>query len=86
MVTQITKRDGRKVTFNIEKIANAIFKAAQAVGGHDYDEALEIASKVCELIENNSKSRVPTVEEIENICKIENRLKNINHIFDRLNI
>ena len=28
MITMIKKRDGRQVPFNIEKIANAIFKAA----------------------------------------------------------
>ena len=43
MVTQIIKRDGRKLPFNIEKIANAVYKAAQAVGGSNYDEAMEIA-------------------------------------------
>ena len=40
MITQIVKRDGRKLPFNIEKIANAIFKAAQSVGGTNYNEAL----------------------------------------------
>jgi len=69
MVTQVMKRDGRKVTFNIEKIANAIFKAAQAVGGNDYDEALEIAGKVCDLIEEVSEKRMPTVEEIQDLVE-----------------
>ena len=32
MITEITKRDGRKEPFEIEKITNAIFKAAQAIG------------------------------------------------------
>ena len=43
MLTKIIKRDGREVPFNIEKIANAIFKAAQAVGGSDYDQAMALA-------------------------------------------
>ncbi len=68
MIKQITKRDGRKVTFNIEKIANAIFKAAQAVGGSDYDEALEIAGKVCDLLEETVGS-APTVEEIQDMVE-----------------
>ena len=72
MVTQVMKRDGRKVTFNIEKIANAIFKAAQAVGGNDYDEALEIAGKVCDLIEEVSEKRMPTVEEIQDLVEKRN--------------
>ena len=32
MLTKIIKRDGREVNFSIEKIANAIFKAAQSMG------------------------------------------------------
>ena len=65
MITRIQKRDGRIVTFNIEKIANAIFKAAESIGGRDYDEALEIAGRVCDYIESSQKSKIPTVEEIQ---------------------
>ena len=50
MITMIKKRDGRQVPFNIEKIANAIFKAAQTVGGKDYSEAMELADKVCQQL------------------------------------
>ncbi len=64
MITRIRKRDGRVVTFNVEKIASAIFKAAEAVGGTDYDEALEIAGRVCDYIEASGK-KIPTVEEIQ---------------------
>ena len=46
MITKITKRDGRVVPFNVEKIAQAIFKAAKSVGGNDFDDALEIANLV----------------------------------------
>ena len=67
MITKIRKRDGRQVTFNIEKIANAIFKAAQAVGGNDYDEALELAGKVGDVL--LSRSGTPTVEEIQDIVE-----------------
>ncbi len=68
MITRIRKRDGRTVTFNIEKIANAIFKAAQAVGGTDYDEALLLAGKVGdELMANDLET--PTVEQIQDIVE-----------------
>ena len=50
MITMIKKRDGREVPFNIEKIANAVLKAAQSVGGNNYNEALEIADKVCQKL------------------------------------
>ncbi len=69
MITQIVKRDGRKVTFNIEKIANAIYKAAQAAGGNDYDEALDLAGKVCDAIEECSKKKVPSVEEVQDMVE-----------------
>ena len=46
MITKIIKRDGRKVTFNIDKMANAIFKAAQSVGGSDYQESMDIACRI----------------------------------------
>ena len=39
MITTITKRDGRQVFFDINKIASAIDKAFQAtVGAKDYSE------------------------------------------------
>lgn len=65
MITKIQKRDGRIVTFNIEKIANAIYKAAESMGGSDYDEALEIAGRVCDYIESSEKNKIPSVEEIQ---------------------
>ena len=51
MITYIVKRDGRRVPFNIGKIANAVFRAAQSVGGTDMDTAMDIAVKTCELYE-----------------------------------
>ena len=65
MITKIRKRDGREVPFNIEKIANAIFKAAGAAGGVDYDTALSLAEKVVQYIELVMDRKVPTVEEIQ---------------------
>lgn len=65
MITKIKKRDGREVPFNIEKIANAIFKAASATGGKDYGTALSLAEKVVEHIENELHTKVPAVEEIQ---------------------
>ena len=37
MVEKILKRDGREVDFSIEKIANAVYQAAKATGGKDFD-------------------------------------------------
>ena len=65
MITTITKRDGRSVPFNPEKIANAIFRAAQAAGGSDYNESLQLAGEVCDYVENVLKLAEPTVEQVQ---------------------
>ncbi len=65
MIKTITKRDGRSVPFNHEKIANAIFRAAQAAGGSDYDEALRLAYQVCDYVENVLGTTSPTVEQVQ---------------------
>ncbi len=67
MLTKIQKRDGRTVPFNVEKIADAIYKAARAVGGNDYQEASEMAEKVCDYLEANANKtgELPTVEEVQ---------------------
>ncbi len=69
MIIHIIKRDGRKVPFNIEKIANAIFKAAQSCGGSDFNEAMDVAVKTCELYEKEYGNEVPTVEKIQDIVE-----------------
>lgn len=69
MIIHIIKRDGRKVPFNIEKIANAVFKAAQSCGGSDFNEAMDVAVKTCELYEKEYDNEVPTVEKIQDIVE-----------------
>lgn len=64
MFKQIVKRDGRKVDFDLEKIANAIFKAAQAAGGHDYETAQKIANEVQKKL-YDEMDECPTVEQIQ---------------------
>ena len=51
MIKTIIKRDGRTVEFDLEKIAQAIFSAAQAMGGDNYDQAHALAQQVEELLE-----------------------------------
>lgn len=64
MIVKIKKRDGRTVTFNIEKIASAIYKAAEAVGGSDYETALELSGKVVDMLMAQNVT-TPTVEQIQ---------------------
>ncbi len=65
MLTSIIKRDGRRVAFDIDKIAVAVYKAAEAIGGKNHETAYEIAEKVCEYIENDLGITEPTVEQIQ---------------------
>ncbi|MDR1754847.1 MAG: anaerobic ribonucleoside triphosphate reductase [Eubacterium sp.] len=71
MLTKIQKRDGRQVSFNIEKIADAIYKAARAVGGHDYEEAIKLADKVCEILNRQitNTGTIPTVETVQDMVE-----------------
>ncbi len=68
MILKIQKRDGRLTAFNIEKIANAIYKASQSVGEDDYDKSLALAGKVYDEL-NKKDYEVPTVEQIQDIVE-----------------
>lgn len=69
MITMVKKRDGRQVPFNIEKIANAIFRAAQSVGGKDYNESLRLADLVCQELSETIIGRNPSVEEVQDMAE-----------------
>jgi len=67
---KIRKRDGRVVDFDIEKITNAIFKAAQAVGGENRELADALAQRVVdELIKRHGDTGIPSVEEVQDIVE-----------------
>lgn len=65
MIKTIIKRDGRTAEFEMQKITDAIFKAAQALGGNDYENAQNLAQQVCDYLENNEHNTTPTVEHIQ---------------------
>lgn len=69
MIKTIIKRDGRIADFNIDKIANAIFMAAKANGGSDYEEAMSVAKSVVDHIENNEHIETPHVEHVQDIVE-----------------
>lgn len=69
VLTKIRKRDGREVPFNIEKIANAIFKAAMAAGGNDYNMALRLAEQVTKVLEKKYVDTIPGVEDIQDVVE-----------------
>ncbi|MEG1559691.1 MAG: anaerobic ribonucleoside triphosphate reductase [Clostridia bacterium] len=64
MIKEIVKRDGRRVAFDVDKITEAIFKAAQALGGNDRVEASELANEAVLYLENRGNI-VPSVEDIQ---------------------
>ncbi|HHW46342.1 MAG TPA: anaerobic ribonucleoside triphosphate reductase [Clostridiales bacterium] len=64
MIKTIIKRDGREVDFDIDKITNAIFKAAQAIGGKNRQMAESLAKSVVKLLEESGNEK-PTVEQIQ---------------------
>ncbi|VVC02460.1 Vitamin B12-dependent ribonucleoside-diphosphate reductase [Candidatus Bilamarchaeum dharawalense] len=69
-ITKIRKRDGSIVDFNKEKIINAIFKAAQSVGGSNRSEAETVADLVVKYIsEKFAEAYTPTVEEIQDLVE-----------------
>ena len=70
MISTIRKRDGKLVSYDNYKIANAIFKAAEAVGGKDFGLALALAKQVEEVIGSRFHSNsIPAVEELQDIVE-----------------
>jgi len=66
MIRKIKKRDGKINDFNPFRITNAIWKAAQAVGGKDHHRATELTEKVLDNIEKELRlGEIPTVEHVQ---------------------
>ncbi len=68
-MTNIIKRDGRTVLFDIDKVSNAIYRAAKSVGGSDKDVARNLAMKVAQKIKDNLSDTPPTVEQIQDVVE-----------------
>jgi ribonucleoside-triphosphate reductase len=65
----VKKRDGRVVPFDVEKITEAVFRAAQAVGGEDRQMARELADVVLTFLEKEFKGDVPGIEDIQDMVE-----------------
>ncbi len=66
----VTKRDGSRVSFTEEKIAIAIWKAVQAVGGADKEKATNLAKMVCDkIVERFPNQESVPVESIQDIVE-----------------
>ncbi len=70
MISTIRKRNGALASYDNYKITNAIFKAAQSCGMHDFGNALELAKRVESVInERFHPKSIPAVEEIQDLVE-----------------
>ena len=69
VVTKIRKRDGSIVPFDQNKITEAIWKAAQAVGGEDRELTNILSDEVVSIIEEKFTHKIPFVEDIQDIVE-----------------
>lgn len=66
----IIKRDGRQVPFTQERITNAIYRAAVAVGGRDKKIAEGLSDQVVAIVDEKfAPDRIPSVEEVQDIVE-----------------
>lgn len=69
VIKKVRKRDGRIVPFDKSRIAEAIFKAAKAVGGKRKDIADKLADGVTRILEKKFAHRIPGIEDIQDIVE-----------------
>ncbi|HWR31652.1 MAG TPA: anaerobic ribonucleoside-triphosphate reductase [Negativicutes bacterium] len=69
MVTTIRKRDGRDVSFDPNKITEAIYKAAQSVGGSDREMAMELTLDVLRVLRQKYNGHGCGVEEVQDMVE-----------------
>lgn len=69
-IKYVIKRSGARVPFTPERITNAIYRAAVAVGGRDRTIAEELARQVVEILEQNPDPEfTPHIEEIQDLVE-----------------
>ncbi len=68
-IKKIRKRDGRIVDFDRERITNAIFRAAVAVGGKDRRVAELLTDDVVRILEEEFVDEIPSVEDIQDVVE-----------------
>jgi len=66
----VIKRNGAVVPFTPERITNAIYRAAVAVGGRDRQTAKELSRQVVALLEEMTPEGVyPNIEQIQDLVE-----------------
>ncbi len=69
-ISKIRKRDGRIVSFDLEKITFAIFKALRATGIPDRKEAEKLSAEVVTRLIYQKTNSIPSVEEVQDIVEM----------------
>ncbi len=68
-VSKVTKRDGRVVDFDENKIAAAILKALKAVKRGDEEQAKQLSEEVVTLLNLRFEDKIPSVENIQDLVE-----------------
>jgi len=68
-ISLVRKRDGRLVSFDQNRITNAILKALRAVKHEDGDLAKKLSDRVVEILEERFAGKIPGVEDIQDIVE-----------------
>ncbi len=69
MIEKIRKRNGSIEKFVPEKITSAIFKAAVACGGNDFNVARQLSDEVVAMANEKYKGKIPEVEQIQDLVE-----------------
>ncbi|MEG1993756.1 MAG: ribonucleoside triphosphate reductase [Oscillospiraceae bacterium] len=69
MINKIRKRNGNIDEFKPEKITRAIFKAANAVGGNDWEKAEYLTEQVVSLAQSKADDGIIDVEKLQDIVE-----------------
>jgi ribonucleoside-diphosphate reductase alpha chain len=68
-IKNVIKRDGRVVEFRFTQLVEAIFKAAEAVGGKDKEKAVQIAHDIMERLQQNFKGESISAEKLQDLIE-----------------
>lgn len=69
-LTHVIKRSGALVPFNVDRIANAIYRAAVSVGGRDRERAVWLAEQVVSVLEaETAEGEHPGIEQIQDVVE-----------------
>jgi len=69
MIKTVIKRDRTEAPFVQDKIAFAVFKAANAVGGNDFEKASAVADEVVTLANKKFNSETIDVEDLQDLVE-----------------